>query len=147
MQARIKTKFGELVIDFETEDELKKKINSVNIKNVSQIVGSVVEKSKVQIKVLSEFKDLYTVDEKGIRLLKFPKDKRDQIRLVLFLAGIPLNAAEITYATGIKNPKSLTKTKDFEQNSDGTVIINSDGRKEVVEKIIPILRPKVENNV
>lgn len=147
MQVRIKTDFGEIVIDFETEEELKNKINSINIKNVSQIVGSVVEKSQAKIKVLGEFKDLYTVDDKGIRLLKFPKDKRDQIRLVLFLAGIPLSAAEISYATGIKNPKSLTKTKDFEQNSDGLVTINTDGRKEVVEKIIPILRPQGESNV
>lgn len=137
-QAKIKTDYGELVIDFIDDNDLKTKLESVNFDKINEMITSKAGITK-QIEIIQEFKDLYTRDRNGLRLLKYPKDKSDQLRLAIFLAGRPLTQSELFHATGIKNPKAYTVANDFEK-VEGSVSIKSEGRKYVVEKIIPTIR-------
>ncbi|MHB8602820.1 MAG: hypothetical protein ACYC6W_03155 [Nitrosotalea sp.] len=140
-QARIKTEFGEIVIEFTDESDLNNKIETLNVNKIIQTINEKINTIKMPIQVMEEFKDLYTVDSQGIRLLKYPAEKSDQIRLILFLSGRSLTPAELKYATGIDNPTSLTASKGF-QKIGNTVTIDSEVRKLVLEKIIPEVRGK-----
>ena len=142
-QAVINTDFGELIIEFTNEKDLQTKIAAINIQKINETIISKFGKTSKAVKIIEEFKDLYTVDFTGIRLLKIPDEKTDQVRLALFLAGRSLSPSEIKYATGINKPTSLTGSKGFVKSGD-KVTIDSDTRKVVLEKIIPELRGKTK---
>jgi hypothetical protein len=137
-QARIKTEFGELVIEFIDELDLSKKLEQLNVKKISEIISKKIDIIKTH-QILEEFKDLYTLDSKGIRLLRYPDEKTDQIRLALFLAGKPLSPPEIKHATGINKPTAFTGHEGFEKIGKN-ITIDSKTRKLVLEKIIPSIR-------
>lgn len=138
-KARIKTDYGEIEIDFTNEADLKTKLESTDWLKINNVITSKMGQNFKRIEIIEEFKDLYIVDKNGLRLLRYPKDKSDQIRLSIFLAGRPLNQSEIFHAVGIKNPKAYTTAKDF-QKIDDSIGMKSEGRKYVVEKIIPSIR-------
>jgi len=75
----------------------------------------------------------------SIKLLKYPKQKTDLLRLVAFLSSTPLNPAQLKQITGVDNPLAYI-SKDFSANPDGTYSLSSEGRAEVANRIIPSLR-------
>ncbi|MBS7631872.1 hypothetical protein KEJ47_09970 [Candidatus Bathyarchaeota archaeon] len=81
-----------------------------------------------------------------IRLLKFPKARRDILRLALFLSPTPLNSAQLKQITGVNNPPAYIG-KDFIANPDGTYTLSSEGMAEVTNRIIPSLRLREPSKV
>jgi hypothetical protein len=140
-EARIKTKFGELIIHFTDKKDLAKKLLLVTeiTSTVEQSIGQMLMKEPA--KVLQGFEDIYAIESDGtIKLLKYPKQKADVLRLALFVSSVPLTPIQLKKVTGIDNPGSCMKAKDFIENPDGTYTISSEARAEVMNKIIPSLR-------
>jgi hypothetical protein len=139
-EVRVKTDLGEFTIHFTDNDDLKKKLLQIAEfrRTVEESVGSILVKEKP--KALSGFEDIYAIENDGtIRLLKYPKQKADVIRLALFLSPVPLSTRAIEKVTGIDNPLSCMKAKVFIETPEGYTI-SSEARAEVVNKIIPELR-------
>jgi hypothetical protein len=140
-EARINTKFGELVIHFKDKEDLARKLLQVQeiTSTVEQSIGQMLMKEPA--KVLHGFEDLYAIESDGtIKLLKYPKQKADVLRLALFVSSVPLTFIQLKKVTGIDNPGSCMKAKDFIENLDGTYTLSFDARAEVVNVLIPSLR-------
>jgi len=140
-QARIRTKFGELVVSFENKEELDQKLKEI------RELANYIEQQLLDIifnepsKPISGLEDIYVPAQDGLpKLLKFPKVKSDTIRLLLFLSPKPLTSDEIRLLTGIDNPPAYMKADDFTQLSDGSYTISPEGRLLVVSKLIPTLK-------
>jgi len=140
-EARIKTKFGELIIHFTDKEDLTKKLLQVPeiTSTVEQSIGQMLIKEPS--KVLQGFEDIYAIESDGaIKLLKYPKQKADVLRLALFVSSVPLTPIQLKRVTGIDNPGSCMKAKDFIENPDGTYILSKEAREEVVNVLIPALK-------
>jgi hypothetical protein len=140
-EARIKTKFGELIIHFTDKEDLAKKLFQVPeiTSTVEQSIGQILIKEPP--KVLQGFEDIYAIESDGsIRLLKYPQQKAALLRLALFVSPVPLTPIQLKKVTGIDNPGAYMTTKDFIANPDSTYTLSSDARAEVVSKTIPSLR-------
>jgi hypothetical protein len=139
-EARIKTKFGELTIHFTDKADLENKLSQVQ--DLEKVIAEKVREFAPQENVLGGLEDIYTLASDGsIKLLKFPKQKADIIRLVLFLSSKPLKTGDIKNITGIDRPSDYMKHEHFIGNPDGTYSLSSEGRSEVVNKVIQSLRP------
>lgn len=139
-EARIKTKFGELIIHFNDKADLEKKLAEIPdfTSTIENSLGPILVKEPE--KVVAEFADLCMVGPDGlIKLLKYPKKDVDILRLALFLSHSSLTPAQLKQVTGIDNPIGHMG-KDFVANPDGTYSINPDARTKVTNKIIPSLR-------
>jgi len=142
MSYKLKIKiFGhELFIQFSNAEELNEKL-----KELEKII-SLIKESQVIMNIspkepLAQYRDLYTYTRDGkLRLLRFPTQKADVIRLTLFLADRALSVNEIREITGIENPKAYMKSTDFVEVGKDTYVLSPNGRKKVVEEIIPKLR-------
>jgi len=141
-EAKIHTKFGEIVIHFNDKEDLEKKLSCTPelVDLIQKKVDTILPKEPE--KVLSGFEDIYTVGTNGlIKLLKIPKSKTDTLKLVLFLSPISLTYTKLKQITGIKNPSAYMQ-KDFISNQDGTYTLTPEGRADVVNRIIPSIRPQ-----
>ena len=139
-EVRVKTDLGEFTIHFTDNEDLKKKLSQIPEfkKSVEESIGSILVKERA--KVLPGLEDIYAIESDGtIKLLKYPKQKADVIRLALFLSSTPLSTRIIEKVTGIDNPLANMKAKDFIENPEGYTI-SSEARAEVMNKIIPKLR-------
>jgi len=145
-QLRIKTKFGEVAIDFKDNKDLEQQLNKIDFKELENIVNKKIPQSSiVTTSVIEEFKDLYRLDSSGnVVLNKIPKKKVDALKLAGFFAEKGLSTNEMKTATGIPNPKAYMNKKDFIQNGE-YFSLESKARIEVLEKIIPKLR-KLKTN-
>ena len=144
-EAKIKTKFAELVIYFDNKEELKERLIGIN--DLIQILDSEAIKfsAKELPKIEQELRDIYSFIPDGLlKLLKFPKKKADIIRLALFLSPNPLNLKDITLITGVKNPLGYMESKHFMKLSDGMYSLESNGKNYVTSRIIPNLRSKAK---
>jgi hypothetical protein len=139
-EVRIETDLGEFTIHFTDNEDLRKKLSQIPEfkKTIEELVGSILVKERA--KVLPNLEDIYAIEYDGtIKLLKYPKQKSDVIRLALFLSPVPLSTRAIEKVTGIDNPLAFMKARDFIENPEGYTI-SSDARAEVINKIIPQLR-------
>ena len=139
-EVKVKTDLGEFTIHFTDNEDLKKKVAQIAgfKRTVEESIGSILVKEKP--KALPGLEDVYAIEADGaIKLLKYPKQKADVIRLALFLSSVPLSTRAIEKVTGIDNPLACMKAKDFVESSEGYTI-NSEARAEVMNKIIPQLR-------
>jgi len=140
-EARIRTRFGELVIRFENREELAQKLKEAQ-DLAKDIEAQLAEFIAVEAaKPIVGFEDLYAILSDGsIKLLRFPETKTDVIRLLLFFSPKPLTTDEIRFMTGIDNPLANMKANDFIELPGGTYTISPEGRTIVTSKIIPQLR-------
>ncbi|SHO43603.1 hypothetical protein NSIN_20115 [Nitrosotalea sinensis] len=140
-QIRIKTKVGEVAIDFSDNKDLENQLSKIDFKDLENIVAkSVPNILRVETTVIEEFKDLYRLDSSGnVHLNKIPKKKGDAIKLAVFLSEKGLSTNEVKTSTGISNPKAYMNKKDFIENGD-SFTLETEARKDVLEKIIPKLR-------
>lgn len=140
-QIKIKTKVGEILIEFIDNSDLANKLDKINFKELESIVTKRVPNiMHIESIVIEEFKDLYRLDSSGnIHLNKIPKKKGDAIKLAVFLSEKGLSTNEIKISTGISNPKAYMNKKDFIENGD-SFTLETEARKEILEKIIPELR-------
>ncbi|MEM4466316.1 MAG: hypothetical protein QXH49_02505 [Nitrososphaerota archaeon] len=129
----------ELYIQFSSSDELEKKLSEL------EIIIDLLIKSQLIMKIspkkpLEQYKELYTYTSDGkLRLLRFPEQKADTIRLALFLAEQSLSLDEIREITGIDNPRAYMKGGDFVELRENIYTLSPEGRKKVVDEIIPNL--------
>lgn len=139
--AKIRTKFGEFTIYFSDKTELEKKLTEVQ--ELIQIVERRTAKfAQLELpKPIPGLEAIYTMTPDGlIKILRFPKSKRDGVRLALFLSPKPLTSEQIRQATGVDNPAAYMKTKDFISLPDGTYVLSTEGMRYVTSKIIPSLK-------
>ncbi len=139
-ELRIKTKIGEFTVHFNDKSDLETKL--AHIPEFSSIIESKIGAILVKEpdKVISGLEDIYTHAPDGsIKLLRFPKQKTDLLRLAAFLSPIAFNVTQLKQITGVDNPKAYLG-KDFTANADDTYSLSSEGRTEVANKIIPALR-------
>jgi hypothetical protein len=139
-EARIKTKIGEFTVHFSDKSDLEKKLAQIPefASTIENSIGAILVKEPE--KPLLGLEDIYAIAADGsIRLLKYPKQKTDLLRLAAFLSPLPLNPAQLKQITGVDNPKAYIG-KDFTANPDDTYLLSSEGRTEVANKIIPALR-------
>lgn len=139
-EVKVRTDLGEFTIHFTDNEDLKKKVLQIAEfkRTIEESVGSILVKERP--KTLSGLEDIYAIENDGtIKLLKYPKQKADVIRLALFLSPVPLTTRAIEKITGINNPLSCMKAKGFIENSEGYTI-SSEARAEVMNKIIPQIR-------
>jgi len=139
-EARIKTKVGEFTVHFIDKTDLEKKLAQIPefSATIENSLGSILVKEPER--VIPGLEDIYTIAPDGsIKLLKYPKQKTDLLRLAAFLSPTALNPAQLKHITGVDNPKAYIG-KDFTANSDGTYSLSSEGRTEVTGKIILALR-------
>jgi len=140
-EARVKTDFGEFIIHFADNDDLKKKLLQIPEfkKTIEESIGSILVKEPQ--KVITGLEDIYANGPDGlIRLLKYPQQKAALLRLASFVSPVPLTPIQLKKITGIDNPGAYMTTKDFIANQDGTYTLSSDARAEVVSKTIPSLK-------
>ncbi len=142
-QARIRTKFGELIVSFENREELGQRLKEIRglANDIEQQLSEFIVKEAP--KPIAGFEDLYIPTQDGLpKLLKFPQTKSDVIRLLLFLSPRPLASDEIRSLTGIDNPPAYMTASDFTQLPDELYTITPEGRLSVVSKIVPALRKR-----
>lgn len=141
VQLRIKTKFGEVAIDFKDNKDLETQLSKIDFNELQEIITKKVPSSfSVTSDLIEEYKDLYRLNSAGnVILTKIPKKKTDAIKLAIFLSERGLTTSEIKISTGVTQPKSYMNKKDFIQDGD-SFSLPADTRKEVLEKIIPKLR-------
>lgn len=142
-EAKIKTKFGELIIHFGNKAELEKKL--VEAKELVKTIefGAVEFVPPELPKPLAGLEDVYTITPDGsIKLLRFPKTKSDIIRLAVFLSPNPLNLDQIRQITGVENPAAYIKREHFLPQPNNTLTLSVEGKTFVTSKIIPQLRKK-----
>lgn len=139
-EVRLKTKFGDLVLHFDNQEDLEKKLKEAQgFSHTIETYGTGLYSMETP-KPIPGYEDLYAITvEGGIRLLKLPKKDRDIIRLLVFLSDRSLNSDQIRQMTGIANP--LANMGDhFLKLPDDTYTLTPEGRTEVVSKIVPTLR-------
>jgi hypothetical protein len=138
-EAKIKTKVGEFTIHFNDRTDLETKLAQIPefASTIESKLGTMLVREPEKV---PEFADLCTIGPDGlIKLLKYPKQKTDLLRLAAFLSPTALNVAQLKQITGVDNPKAYIG-KDFIANQDDTFSLSSDGRSEVASRIIPALR-------
>lgn len=129
----------ELDIQFSNCEDLEEKLGEleriIDLLTRSQVIMRLSPK-----KPLEQYQELYTYTSEGkLRLLRFPEQKADVIRLVLFLAERPLSLDEIREITGIDKPSSYMKGGDFVEIKENVYTLSPEGRKKVVDEVIPSL--------
>jgi len=140
-QIRIKMNYGEIVLDFSDNKDLRVQLDKIDFKKLESLVTTKIPLVKKHATIIEEFKDLYMIDSAGnVMLKKIPKQKTDTIKLVVFLANRPLNTSEIKAATGITNPKSYMNLKREYIVEGDFFSLKADARVEVTKTIIPELR-------
>jgi len=139
-EAKVKTKVGEFTVHFNDKSDLETKLAQIPefASTIESSVGAILVKEPE--KVIPGLEDVYAIVPDGsIKLLKYPKQKTDLLRLAAFLSPTALNPTQLKQITGVDNPKAYIG-KDFAANADGTYSLSSEGRTEVTNKILPALR-------
>ena len=144
-EARVKTKFGEIVIHFDSTDDLKKNIASLDLDTVSDILSkkfeSIVMKEPRQPKPGRE--SLYRFTPEGkVELLRTPSSAPMTIGLLLYASDPePMSSDEMLFR-GIKAGNYVSQTdykKYFDKTPDNRHVLTHAGRQWVETEIIPKL--------
>lgn len=140
-QLRIKTKFGEVAIDFKDNKDLETQLSKIDFNELQAIITKKIPSSfSVSSDLIEEYKDLYRLNSSGnVILTKIPKKKGDAIKLAVFLSENGLSTNDLKIATGISNPKAYMNKKDFVQSGEYATL-STEARKDALDKIIPRLR-------
>jgi len=150
-ETRVKTKFGEIVFNFDTVDELKSNIEELDVSEVSDILwkkfGSVAPTETRKPK--PGFEELYSFTPSGlVEPIHIPDtlSKPEIIAFILF-AYHPEAAStqQVFLSSGIKNVASDYLThpnykKFWLRTREGTYVLTDEGLKWVVSRISPKLK-------
>jgi len=152
-EAKVKTKFGEIVFNFDSVDELKSNIEALDVSAVSNILWkkfeSVIAKEVRQPKPGCE--GIYRFSPSGlVEPIQIPESKADTVALVLFAYHPePVSTEQVSLSTGIKDVASsyLTHTsykKFWSKTQDGKYVLGHEGIEWVLQKIVPKLKAASE---
>jgi len=147
-EARVKTNFGEIVVNFDSTDDLAKNIESLNLDTVSIIVlkkfGSIIVKEPRKPKPGLEGLYRFTPDGK-VELLKTPSSAPMTIGLLLYASDPePMSSEEFLFR-GITAGNYVSQTdykKYFDKTPDDRHVLTQAGRQWVESEIISKLVPK-----
>jgi hypothetical protein len=149
-EARIKTRFGEIVFNFDSINELKSNIEALDVNSVSDILWkkfeSVIAKEIRQPK--PSFEDIYRFSPDGlVELVKVPDSEPATIALVLFAYDpYPVNTEQIARSSGVRNASVILGQPRYAQYFDrisvGIYSLSTQGKTWVLEEIVPKLRAK-----
>jgi len=147
-EARVKTNFGEIVVNFDSTDDLAKNIESLNLDTVSNIVlkkfGSIIVKEPRKPKPGLEGLYRFTPDGK-VELLKTPSSAPMTIGLLLYASDPePMSSEEFLFR-GITAGNYVSQTdykKYFDKTPDDRHVLTQAGRQWVESEIISKLVPK-----
>ena len=141
-EARINTKFGELVVHFNDQNEL-----AARMQDAKEFVQAIESKS-ADFAIIKEvsvtgLEGICTITPEGLpHIIVYPESDSDKVRLALFASRGPLSTEEITNVTGVKNPTALRFMKFDEVIRIGDKLsLSGKGRTIVATKILPTLRP------
>jgi hypothetical protein len=145
-EARIKAIFGEIVVSFNSIDELKANVASLDTQAVSEVVlkkfESFIRKEPRQSKLGLE--DVYRFTSSGlVEIMRLPPSKAETVALVLFAYHPePALIEQIVFSTGIRDVASryLTNTaykKFFSKVQGGRYMLSQEGFDSVCTKILP----------
>jgi len=147
-EARLRTKFGEIVFNFDTLEELKSNIEALDVNTVSEILWKKFE-SLVPTETRKPkpgFEKLYSFTSSGLVELAHIPDTLTKPELVAFVlfAYHPQAASteQIFLSSGIKNAASDYLThpnykKFWWKTQEGTYVLGDEGLKWVSSKIVP----------
>lgn len=152
-EARINTAFGEIVFSFETLEELKANIDSLDVDKVSEAV-----KQKFGAAILKEprppkpgMENVYRFTPEGkVELLKTAPSAPMAMGLLLYAYDPePVSSDEILSAAGVKAADYVYQAaykKYFDKTIDGRFVLIHPGRQWVETEIIPKLMPKAASS-
>jgi hypothetical protein len=145
-EARVKTRFGEIVVSSDSTDDLKKNIESLDVTAVSDAVSkkfeSIIVKEPRQAKPGLE--SLYRFTPEGrVELLKTPSSGPMTIGLLLYASDPEPMSSDEMLSRGIKVGNYVSQTeyrKYFDKAPDNRHVLTQSGRQWVETEIIPKLR-------
>lgn len=150
-EARIRTKFGEIVVKFDSVDELKSNTESLESEAVSDILSkrfeSLIAKQVRQPK--PGFEHIYQFTPSGaMEPVTLPDSKADKVAFVLFAYHPePASVEQVAVSSGIKEVSSdyLTQAsykKYWSKTSEGKYLLSAEGLDWVTQKVIPKIKSK-----
>jgi hypothetical protein len=152
-EARVKTKFGEIVFNFDSLDELKSAVETIDIDAVSDILSKKIEPVVVREARQPKrgFEDIYQFTPSGlVEPIILPDSKAEKVAFVMFAYHPePASTEQVAMSTGIKDVSSdyLTHTnykKFWTRTTDGKYLLTAEGLDWVIEKIVPKVKPVAE---
>jgi hypothetical protein len=147
-EARVKTTTGEIAVNFDSTDELKRHLESLDAEAVSNIIsekfGSIVAKEPRLPKPGLESLYRFTPDGK-VELLKTPSSAPMTIGVLLYASDPESMSFEEFLFRGITAGNYAWQTnykKYFFKTPDSKLVLTQQGRQWVETDIIPQLVPK-----
>jgi len=141
-EARINTKFGQLVIHFDDQNDLAAKMQEAKVM-VQAIESKSADFAIVKEVSVTGLEGICTITPEGLpHIIVYPESDSDKVRLALFASQRPLSTEEITNVTGVKNATALRFMKfDEVIRTDDKFSLSGKGRTIVATKLLPTLRP------
>jgi hypothetical protein len=141
-EARVETKFGEVVVNFDSVEELKKSIESLDVKNLSAILSEkfepITRKEPRQAKTGLEGVYRFTPEGK-VELLKTPPSAPMTIGLLLYAYDPEPVSSEEMLSRGIKAGDYVSQTgykKYFDRTPDNRLVLTHPGRLWIETEVI-----------
>jgi len=152
-EARIKTKFGEIVVNFDSIDELKSSVDGLDVSSISELLSKKFE--SVIVREIRQpkpgFEGIYTFALSGlVEPIVLPDSKVEKVAFVLFAYHPePASTEQVSLSSGIKDVSSDYLThpnykKFWSKTQDGKYVLSSEGLDWVVQKITPKLKASIE---
>jgi hypothetical protein len=151
-EARVKTAFGEIIVNFDSLEELKSSLEELDVDSASAIIHKKFD-SLVEIeprKPKDGLEEYYNFNRKNlVEVTQVPESlsKPELIAFILF-AYHPESAStqSISFSSGVKNAIAyLTQTaykKMWWKTPNGQYLLSDDGLKWVSLKILPKVKLK-----
>ncbi len=149
-QLSVNIKGVQVMIPFETLQDLETKLSSIDFRELEKLVTSKFGEGVLEPpKVKPGFEGIYTKDASGLpQLLKAPKSEAQAVALALFAAEPRhLTTGEISKVSGVRDAgrkylSSGSYKRLFLRDPEGNYGISHEGRKLVVNDVIPSLTKK-----
>lgn len=150
-EAQIKTRFGQLIIHFDSPSELVDRLKGLDVTAINEAVeehlSEVIIREPRQVKpVLAEI--CAFTPEGDLEFFKLPKEKLEAIGIVLYAFDPdPVDTATASKLAAVKAAEYLGKKqyqKYFEKVGHGRYRLTHDGKLWVIKEIIPRLTAKPE---
>jgi len=152
-KTRVKTKFGEIVVDFDSTDDLKKSIESLDLDVVSDILSAKFQSviAREPRKTKPGLEGVYTFTPEGrVELLKTPPSAPMTIGLLLYAYDPdPVSSDEIVSSSGVKTADyiyQIAYKKYFDKTTDGRLVLSHQGRLWVETEVTAKLISKTRNS-
>ena len=143
-QARVKTKSGDIVVNFDSIEELRSNIDSLDITAVSDLVSEkfepILQKEARQPK--PGFEGVYRFAPSGlVELIRVPDNKAKTVAIVLYAYHPePASIDQISLSSGIKDVIDYLTHASYKKYwwkvQDGKYLLGQEGLEWVTTKIV-----------